>query len=106
MQKILIARMSAMGDIVHSLPAVAALRQAFPQASIGWIIEDRWLELLAARSAVNDAQRSCAKPLVDVMHIVDTKSWRSSLSSQTKASAVEKRPNLRSSLRAVIWRLL
>src|SRR5438067_870158 len=35
MQRILIARLSAMGDIVHSLPAVAALRRALPQATIG-----------------------------------------------------------------------
>jgi heptosyltransferase-1 len=76
MQSILIARMSAMGDIVHSLPAVAALRQAFPQAKIGWTIEDRWLELLAARSAVGEPQRSAAKPLVDAIHVVNTKSWR------------------------------
>ena len=51
MQRILIARLSAMGDIVHSLPAVAALRRALPQATIGWAIEERWVDLLAAKSA-------------------------------------------------------
>lgn len=65
-----------MGDIIHSLPAVAALRKAFPEVTIGWAIEDRWLGLLAARSAVSDEQRSAAKPLVDVIHIVNTRAWR------------------------------
>lgn len=68
--------MSAMGDIVHSLPAVAALRKAFPTAMIGWAVEDRWLDLLSSRSAFGDAQRSAAKPLVDTIHIVNTRSWR------------------------------
>jgi len=65
-----------MGDIIHSLPAVAALRRAYPQARIGWAIEDRWLELLSARAAVGDAQRSPARPLVDVIHKVNTRAWR------------------------------
>ena len=65
-----------MGDIIHSLPAVAALRRAFPTAVIGWAVEDRWLDLLSSRAALRDAQRSAARPLVDVIHIVNTRSWR------------------------------
>ena len=65
-----------MGDIIHSLPAVAALRRAYPQAVIGWAVEDRWLDLLSARPAVADAQRSPARPLVDVIHKVNTRAWR------------------------------
>ena len=76
MDRILIARLSAMGDIVHSLPAVAALRQAFPHAKIGWIIDERWVELLAARSAIAASERSPAKPLVDVIHTFDVRGWR------------------------------
>ena len=77
MQRILIARLSAMGDIVHSLPAVAALRRAFPQAVIGWAVEERWVELLAARSAARSGPRSPQRPLVDVIHTIDTRAWRS-----------------------------
>ncbi len=75
--------MSAMGDIIHSLPAVAALRQAFPSATIGWAIEDRWAELISAPSAQQG--RSPAQPLVDVVHRVQTRVWRSSpLSAATR----------------------
>lgn len=76
MDRILIARLSAMGDIVHSLPAVAALRRAFPQAKIGWIVDERWVELLAARSAIAGSERCPEKPLVDVIHPFDVRGWR------------------------------
>ena len=44
-QNILIVRLGAMGDVIHSLPVAAALRQAYPAAHIGWAIEERWAEL-------------------------------------------------------------
>lgn len=66
-----------MGDIIHSLPAVAALRQAFPSATIGWVVEERWAELISAPSAPTEG-RSEARPLVDILHRVNTHPWRSS----------------------------
>ena len=47
-ERLLIVRLSAMGDVIHTLPAVHALREAFPEAYIGWLIEERWAELLCA----------------------------------------------------------
>jgi len=38
---ILIVRLSALGDVVHAIPAAAALRRAFPHARIDWLIEAR-----------------------------------------------------------------
>jgi heptosyltransferase-1 len=38
---ILIVRLSALGDVVHAIPAAAALRRAFPQARIDWLVEAR-----------------------------------------------------------------
>lgn len=35
----LIVRLGALGDIVHAIPAVAALRAAYPQARIDWLVE-------------------------------------------------------------------
>jgi heptosyltransferase-1 len=76
--RILIVRLGAMGDVIHALPAVAAIRRAWPQAEIGWVIEERWLELLATRGAL-EAPRSQQKPLVDRIYAVNTKAWRSAL---------------------------
>ncbi|HZU22066.1 MAG TPA: hypothetical protein VE998_04480, partial [Terriglobales bacterium] len=46
--RILVVRLGSLGDIVHTLPAVALLRAALPHAHIGWVVEERWAELLAA----------------------------------------------------------
>ncbi len=83
MERILIVRLGAMGDVVHALPAVAALRRAVPGAHIGWAVEQRWAELLAARDAAGPAGTP-RKPLVDVLHPVDTRAWRAApLSGET-----------------------
>src|SRR6516165_1691482 len=44
--RILIVRMGAMGDIIHTLPAAASLRASFPDARITWIVEPQWMPLL------------------------------------------------------------
>ena len=36
---ILIVRLGALGDVVHAIPAAAALRRAFPGARIDWLVE-------------------------------------------------------------------
>ena len=38
--------MSAMGDVVHTLPALRSLRKRFPDAFIAWVVEDRFKDLL------------------------------------------------------------
>jgi len=45
--KILIVRLSAIGDVINTIPALAALRQNFPGSFIGWVVEDRAEDLLA-----------------------------------------------------------
>ena len=68
-----------MGDVIHTLPAVHALRAAFPQATIGWLIEERWAELLCASGSPRRGPRSPQRPLVDQVHTVNLKAWRKSL---------------------------
>jgi len=73
---LLVVRLSAMGDVIHTLPAVAALRQAFPYATLGWLIEERWAELLCTLRYPRSGQRSPQRPLVDRVHSVNTAEWR------------------------------
>src|SRR5215471_8517566 len=68
-----------MGDVIHTLPAAEALRQAFPNAMIGWLIEERWAELLCAPGTSRRGPRSAERPLVDWVHTVQLKGWRKSL---------------------------
>jgi len=78
-ERILIVRLSAMGDVIHTMPAVQALREIFPAAMIGWLVEERWAELLCAPGASRRGPRSAQRPLVDWLHTVDLKGWRGSL---------------------------
>jgi heptosyltransferase-1 len=78
-KRLLVVRLSAMGDVIHTLPAVAALRKAFPDATIGWAIEKRWAELLCTQSARQSGLRSSCRPLVDRIHIFNLRGWRQSL---------------------------
>lgn len=76
---LLIVRLSAMGDVIHTLPAAAALRQAFPEATLGWLIEERWAELLCTLRYPRSGPRSAQRPLVDRVHSVNTAEWRRAL---------------------------
>ena len=78
-ERLLIVRLSAMGDVIHTLPAAQALRDAFPQAMIGWIVEERWAALLCAPGTPLRGPRSAGRPLADWVHTVDLKGWGKSL---------------------------
>jgi lipopolysaccharide heptosyltransferase I len=43
---VLIVRLGALGDIVHTIPAAAAIRAAFPDARIHWVVDRRHARLL------------------------------------------------------------
>lgn len=52
--RILLIKPSSLGDIVHALPALSALRQRYPQAWITWLVKEEWAELLNGHPALND----------------------------------------------------
>jgi lipopolysaccharide heptosyltransferase I len=52
--RFLVVRLGSMGDVVHALPAVHALRAAHPNARIDWLIESRWSELLFGDRDINE----------------------------------------------------
>lgn len=78
-ERLLVVRLSAMGDVIHTLPAAYALREAFPHAMIGWLIEERWAELLCASGTPRRGPCSPQRPLVDWVHTVNLAAWRKSL---------------------------
>lgn len=65
-----------MGDILHALPAVTALRQAHPAWTIDWAVEPRWQGLLAAPGVAEGDERGPQRPVADRLHFVPTKKWR------------------------------
>ncbi len=67
--RILIVKLGSIGDIVHTLPALAAVRSGMPQAEISWVVERRSSEILKDN------------PLLDRLIEVDTKALRRGLMS-------------------------
>ena len=50
---ILIIKPSSLGDIVHTLPSAALLRDAYPQAEITWVINPEWAPILRGNKSVD-----------------------------------------------------
>lgn len=86
--KILIVRVGAMGDVLHALPAVAALRAKQPNWEIDWVVDPRWAPLLV------DAEGK--GPVVRRVHLAETKLWsKAPASPATLRSIFELRRTLR-----------
>jgi heptosyltransferase-1 len=51
--RILIVRLSALGDIVHALPVLNRLRQSFPAAQIDWLVEENYAATLALATGLH-----------------------------------------------------
>jgi lipopolysaccharide heptosyltransferase I len=53
-KSILIVRLGALGDIVHAIPAAAALRAAFPSARIDWLVDARHRDILDLVTCIDE----------------------------------------------------
>ncbi len=62
--RVLLIKSSALGDIVHALPALAYLHQVAPGIRIDWVVEERFRELLEGN------------PLINKLHLIRTKAWK------------------------------
>lgn len=83
-----------MGDILHGMPAITALRHALPDAHIGWVVEPHWSPLLQASGT--SCPRTPQMPLVDRVHFAETRSWsKRPLSFRTLQSILDLRAELR-----------
>lgn len=55
--RILIVRLSAIGDVLHAVPTAVAIKHAWPEAVIGWVVEGRSGDLLEGHEAVDEIIR-------------------------------------------------
>jgi heptosyltransferase-1 len=87
--KILIVRVGAMGDVLHALPAVTALKTARPDWEIDWVVTPNWSPLLV--DGVGHG------PVVRRAPLAETKQWsKAPASPATLRSIFELRRALRS----------
>ncbi|MDD2365375.1 MAG: lipopolysaccharide heptosyltransferase I [Desulfuromonadaceae bacterium] len=69
--RILIVKLSALGDIIHALPVLDYLRQAVPGTEIDWVLEEQNRTILEGH------------PLIREVVCIKTRSWRKSPLSAT-----------------------
>jgi heptosyltransferase-1 len=98
--RLLIVRLGAMGDILHALPAVTALRLAHPDWQIGWVVEPRWQPLLSTgnrdQGTGNRKDRKSKMPVVDRLHFAPSREWkRHPMSANTRRAIGALRRELR-----------
>ncbi len=65
--RVLVVRLSAIGDVINTLPAVSLLRSARPHVFLGFAVEDRARDLVVGH------------PLIDRVHVFPRRRWRSML---------------------------
>ncbi|MDT7041810.1 glycosyltransferase family 9 protein [Candidatus Nitronereus thalassa] len=53
-KRILIIKPSSLGDIIHALPTLVALRTRFPEAWITWMVKEEWAEILEDNPYLNE----------------------------------------------------
>ncbi|MEW6186477.1 MAG: glycosyltransferase family 9 protein [Thermodesulfobacteriota bacterium] len=86
-RKVLIIKLTSLGDVVHALPAAAALKSSFPFLSLHWVVEDRCAPLLQGH------------PLLDSVVIYPRKEIQSLLRQRKWGQALNRFIRLRRSLR-------
>lgn len=64
MNKILLIKTSALGDIIHTYPVVDYLREKFPLSQIDWVVEAPFVQLVESH------------PGIDHVICIATKAWR------------------------------
>ncbi|MFN0108413.1 MAG: glycosyltransferase family 9 protein [Blastocatellia bacterium] len=83
--KILIIRLGAIGDVVHTLPALAALRHALPEAHLAWAVERGGASKLLQ-----------GNPYLDELIELDLRGWRKNWkAAETRAAALASLAKLR-----------
>jgi heptosyltransferase-1 len=53
-RSILVIRLSAMGDIIHTIPAAITLKRSFPQRKLAWLVAPRWMPLVEGNPYIDE----------------------------------------------------
>ncbi len=52
--RILLIKPSSLGDIIHALPTLSAIRRRYPKAHIAWLVKNEWAEILEGHPDLNE----------------------------------------------------
>ena len=65
-KKVLIVRLSALGDTIHTLPLARALKKQYPNIQLDWVVEDK-----ASKFIINN-------PLINNVYEIPKRKWNKS----------------------------
>ncbi len=74
-KRILIIKLGAVGDVIHTLPVLETLRTCFPQAHIGWAVEEAAAPILEGNPALNELIRLERKKLRGMSGLAYFRRW-------------------------------
>jgi heptosyltransferase-1 len=69
--RFVVLRLGSLGDIVHTLPAVAALRETFPAAEIVWLTHPRWRLLVESSGLATEVRNVETRSLSSLREAID-----------------------------------
>jgi heptosyltransferase-1 len=84
--RILLIKMSSMGDIFHTFPAISDIKQHFPNAEIDWVVEDSFNEIVGWHPGVHKTIPIHLRRWIKVRnknHWKEFKDWRKTLRQTT-----------------------
>jgi heptosyltransferase-1 len=83
--RFLVLRLGSLGDIVHTFPAVAALRDSFPTAEIVWLTHPRWKFLVESSGLASEVRTIETRALPSLRNAIDgvrQSTWNASIDYQ------------------------
>jgi heptosyltransferase I len=83
--RFLVVRLGSLGDIIHTFPAVAALRESFPSTRIVWLTHPRWALLVQSSrlaSEVWPVETRALSSLRETVRRVRQSSWTAAIDYQ------------------------
>lgn len=83
--RFLVVRLGSLGDIVHTFPAVAALRQSFPKSEIAWVTHPRWkflVESSGLASRIQTVETRSLASLREALGFIRLRGWDAAIDYQ------------------------
>lgn len=102
MDSLLFVKTSSLGDVVHNMPAVTEARRRWPEAHIGWVVEEAFAPLARLHPGVNEviavSTRRWRNGLLSPATWRDVRTFRSVLQTRAYDRVVDTQGLLRSAL--------
>ena len=96
--KILIIRRSALGDTIHTLPLLSALKNKYPDSQIDWVVDEKASHFLVNHPLINCVYVLRKKKLNKVQSIIDFIKTIKSIRSEKYDIAIDTQQLLKSAV--------